>query len=408
MKQSVRKFIGGLLTISTALGLSGIGLVSSALAAGQLSLASATLGSVVQGVTTDHTISFKNKSTVAVHSVKFQYVVEPSGGDVDPSNFTSTSGAKGAISILGGTDDAGNWTLDNTTDGTLVYTATADKTPASGEVWSFQTTNVSNNTTIIEESHPLCDAIANSETCYIRISTLAAGGGVIDQSTISYTVMDSITVTATVDPILEFTVEPVTNTAITGNDANSIGGVETNYTTVSSSATAIQFGNIRVGKPTIGQQGLRVKTNANNGYDVYHKFISVTGGGATGQQMMLGTYTLNNIDAFTGNAGTGTFANPVAFAVPDDTKVTANTNTGWLGIRTSDTDVSNMASANVYAPPVFNNTTALGANDVMTSTGPDNGSDGKRIWITYKIAANAYQPSDQYTGTMVYNVVAKY
>jgi hypothetical protein len=170
---------------------------------------------------------------------------------------------------------------------------------------------------------------------------------------------------------------------------------------VSTTSTTIPFGNVTINKAKVAQQQLFVMTNANNGYSVYAKFSNANGSPSSNSNaVMVGAISNSNIIA-PFNAGTATFASPVLWTAP--TGSTANSNSAWLGIRTYSTGISSFNGSDLYSAPYTGSNIG---DTVMTLGGPDNGTSG--AVVTLKIQANAYQPADSYTGTMVYNVVASY
>lgn len=391
MKQSLRKFISSMLAVSTALVLSGIGMVSTA-SAGQIYEASLTLGDARGAANTTHSFSFRAASTNTLTKISFKYTNTASGGDTKPLNLNTTHEDVTLASYNIGGATSG-WTLNKTVDGTLSVENAGGTAVNSATVLTVVFSGVANN---ITTGAGMCDAVVDSDSCWVRISTFV-DADVKDTTTITYTVINPITVTATVDPILTFTVAGVTGAQLAANDSYAGSG-----TTVDTTSTSIPFGNLTVGTPKVGQQSLKVLTNSNNGYNVHHKFADRSAG-----DVMTGTYLANNIDTFKGSAGDASWAAPKAFVAP--TGLAKNDDSAWLGIRTSDYRGGagpNFNNANVYAPPVANDSTTLGTNIVMTNDGPDNGT--APTFVTLKIEANAFQPSDYYTGTMVYNVVAKY
>lgn len=386
MKQSLRKFISSLLTISTTLGLTGLGLASTAYA-GQLTEAKVTMTVVTQGANSQHAVYFKAASVTPIKTVVIQYRQAASGSSTIPDSFTSTSASM--VQVLSkNVSDTSNWSLNASVNGDLTYTATsAINGITAGSIFEFTASGITNNA--IGGGNP-CDAVTDSDTCFVRITTKDNGGAVIDTTTTTYTVINNVTVTATVDPILTFTVTGVGSG--TTNEAGQGGA-----TSVTSTSTTIPFGNVTVGTAKVAQQSLAVLTNANNGYNVYAKF--------SGSEVMTGTYSGNNVDAFTASSATWSSddagAGGQTFVAPTGTA--ANVNSAWLGMRTNNANVSGFAGANTFAPPY------VGANTgkrVMISATPDNGTTP--TYVTFKIQANAYQPSDSYTGTLVYNVVASY
>lgn len=395
---NIRKFLSGALAVSTALSLSAIGLTTAY--AAQLTNASATLTEVRADQSSTYTLTFKAGSADAsLKNLKFVFANTASSGNTAPTGLVTTTAVLTSLTFAGGADETADWTLNKVTNGTIFLDhTTGTKSVSAGDTIVAVFTTITNPDVPTTGTSGQCDALNDSESCFLRITTSDTAGGagaVVDSTTITWTVINAVSVTATVDPILTFTVTGVTNTDITTNDTNAGSG-----TTTTSTATALTFGNITVGTPKLSQQKLQVQTNALLGYNVYNRWI---GTGASTTEFMAGNASnTNNIDPFIGAAGTATWSAPATWATPTGTS--PNVNSGWIGVRTTDTDVANFNAANKYGPPTVSGT----GNVVMSSTGPDNGSSGNAMYVTYKIEVNAYQPADSYSGTTVYNVVSTY
>lgn len=398
----LRKLVSGALSLSTALTLSGFGLAASAYAA-PLTETQIALTDSRGTVSSTYTFSFKAASTTDVKGFKFTFSNRASGSVTVPDNWSGGGAALASVKLNGGAPIAG-FVIDVTdaANGNIVVkTAGAGVTPvANGDTIEVVLNTITNPSAVVVGGNE-CDSpsIANTDTCYTRIGTydngtyasIIAGTGVIDTSVATYTVVTPVTVTATVDPSLTFTVLGVSSGNIAGND-----GQASCANVVTSTATTLPFGNLGVGitNNKCTQQSLAVATNANFGYDTYLKFR----GAAANANTMMGTISGNNIDPYT-----GTFGSPTAFSA-DPTGNTANVNTGWIGVRT--TNIGGFNGANLYAGPTVNSDGSTAGDKVMTKSSPDIGTSP--TYVTYKIAVNALQPADTYTGTAVYNVIAKY
>lgn len=386
-----RKVVSTVLSVSTALALTGFNLASPVQGA-QLKNASVTLSDprpAQSGVS--HTISFALATGGNFGGIRFIYSNTASGVS-KPTALVTTSATLGAIGIPA--DDLTNWDqIDTTTDGTVYLIRDSQTTVSANDVITARLDGITNSS-----QAAACDAITNSDSCWVQITTYSDATTLptlpsvaVDTTTTTYTITDSVTVTATVDPILTFTVAAVASGSLTGNDANAGSG-----TAVTSTSTTLPFGNVTVGTAKMAQHQLNTQTNANAGYTVYGKFIT-----ASGDVMNGNAVSTNNIDKFT--ASGASWASPQTWAAPTGTS--ANVNSAWIGVRTTDTDVAGFNVSNRYGPPDVLGDSGSG-RAVMTSNTPDNGT--APIYVTYKIQANAFQPADLYTGTWVYNVVASY
>lgn len=400
MNKFIQKATSGALALSTTITLTGIGMIGTAVAA-PVTQANAELTVVRSLTASTHKIDFRVALTTDIKSIKLEYRIKPSGTATVPLSLATTS------ALLPGSDDtitvnstaSTGWTNTKSTPGELLISkAGGTGALTTGNPISISLSAITNNSSVASGSNVECDAVANSDTCYILISTYANDNGtsLIDAGVATYTVITGTTVTATVDPSLTFTVAGITTlTAINTNDSNAAcTGAD-----VAATSTSIPFGNITVGVSKCGQQSITVGTNAQLGYKVYHKFV----GTAPASDMMVGTNASNNIDPYANGA---TWAIPTAFsAAPTGS---ANVDSGWFGARVvtpgnMSPGIGQFATSNFYAPPAV---TANLGNLVMDKTTPDSGNSP--TYVTYKILAGASQPADSYTGTMVYNVVATY
>jgi hypothetical protein len=415
MTHSFRRLISFLLTLTTSVAFSSLGVVASA-NAGQLASGTITLSNPVQGLASDYTFQFNVPSTGGgnVGTMSFRFTDAASGSTTPPPFFNSTGSGVGLATVgvqIGATDDTSNWALTKSTNGLLTLNATTPTAAPAGTTITVKVTAINNNGTSPDTSGgntTMCDSITNSETCWVKVQTYSdvAGATPVDTTTLTYTVIDSIVTTAQVDPILTFTVAGVSSGAILTNDSNADTHSGTQVTTT---PTSIPFGNVSLGTAKLAQHKLTVVTNANNGYTVYQKF--------SGSNLLTGSFSGNHIDSF----GTGC-ASPVPYAWTSShtwaapTCTTSNAQSGYVGVRTNDsrtTAGSNINASNVYAGPIVGGNTS--GNPVMTNPGPDDGGAGAGVtatsgprYVTYEIGVDAYQPADLYTGAAVYNVIASY
>lgn len=380
-----KKALSGLLTLSTALTFTGLGMVSTTYGA-QLTSASSTLSNPRPNQTSSYTIQFNVATSGNLREVQLQFAIDASATGTVPNSFNASSATLSDLSIL--TDTEADWAINAATSGQVTLRRASTATAVTqGDTFLVTLGGVAN-----PDLTSNCDAVSNSESCFLRIRTYSdTGSTLVDTTTITYTVTSASTVTATVDPILTFTVAGVNSATISSNDSNVGSG-----TAVTTTATTVPFGNVTVGTAKMGQHQLNTLTNSNGGYFVYGKFVT-----GSGQVMIGNANSSNNIDKFTGNSAT--WANPAAFIAPTGTA--ANVNAAWLGVRTNDPQVANFGTSNFYAPPDVDSDSGVG-KAVMSSTTPDDGTTP--AYVTFKIQANAFQPADSYSGTWVYNVVPTY
>lgn len=353
-------------------------LAAKAQAAGTLTSMSVTLNNPTEDATNVyHTVTFKTDSTATTKYVNFQYCKTPSGSCTPPANLTTSAATKGDLTNFG---DTANWTLDATVDDVPKLGSTINGQSINADTQlTVEMRNITNNSIAGTAADCQNDGELSSDTCYIRVTTIDNASVDIDLGTVSYTVVNAVTVTATVDPSFTFVVTGVNQGAVNNGITAS----------VNSTYSTLPFGNLTVGVPRYAAHQLNVTTNTQNGYYIYMRMSA----------QMTGVYTSNNIDPFAG--GGTTWGAPVAWVEPTGT--TPNDNTGWIGANTTDTDVTGWDSLpSGKFGPVNSNTT----NAVMRQANSDNGS--VPIYVTYAIESNVFQPADTYTGTILYTAVPTY
>jgi hypothetical protein len=387
--------------------MSGAGIVST-VAAAPLTGLSATQGNPQSLTSSQYAIGFSIASTTDIQAIRIQFATRPSGSPVAPNDMDASGAALTSFSLAA--LDLSNWDVTATTSEVILNrntTGTAATGLSSGNAGVITLATITNP----DATHSgvgECDSVANSETCYIRITTYSDDSTnpstAIDTGAMSFTTTSVTTVSATIDPSLTFTVNGVAaaniNSVDTGTGCTTVGN------NVTSTATTIPFGNITVGTAKCGQHQLIVGSNSVLGYTVAHKFW---GASSTANLLVDVSNSSNNIDPFSGSGAT--WGVPQTFdgsTVPTGTA--ANVDSGWLGIRPynpNGTAAGAFGAVNAYAPPAVNATTARG-NNVMARTQTDTGLTGSASYVTYKINVNFAQPAGTYQGTASYNVVANY
>jgi hypothetical protein len=247
---------------------------------------------------------------------------------------------------------AGNWTIDNDTNGLLTITNATGETPAANGniVWGA----VDNGSTEATTYYGLFNTYSD-DTCSTGV----------DSVVVAYTYNNGELVTLTIDPTLTFSV-------------NSVGiGVDVNgaTTTVASGASSIDFGS-NVTHTTNGVSGHRldVVTNATSGYNVYIRH----------------TDDLTNAASDTITAHTGTNAAPTAFPA-------AGTE-AW-GYTTEDADLTQF-DANEWAG--FTTSNEL----VMTNPNATSGTD--QVEVGHQVGVSNITEAGTYQTTLIYTIVATY
>ncbi len=368
--KTAHKFFSSLIALTLVLVLNLV-LVPQIFAA-QLTGGKDTLSDSRPSTSSTHTFTFTTNSAATLREIRFTYATTPSGSASKPSGLDLTTASLGSLTNL----DA-NWTLDTTSGGSgilkLQHTATGQVIGAS-TVLGVPLSSITNHA--IDDCQAGGDT--SSDTCFVRLTTYSdLGTTSVDTGILTYTVVAAVTVSARVDPQFTFVVAGVGTSTVNN-------GITTSDT---STFSTLPFSNLTASTPKYLAHKLTVTTNSNSGYTVTMKMLS----------QMTGTYSANNIDPF---AASGVaWGTPLGWTEPTGT--TPNTDTGWIGANTTDTDVSGWNPGTQLFGPVNSS-----ANTVMSSATSDNGSTS--VYVTYAIEANVYQPADTYTGTLVYNAIPTY
>lgn len=316
-----------------------------------------TLSTSEPSVAADHTIVFTtptgvpNSGTVSIDLSAFNSTSTITAADIT----VSTTSANTVAATCGGTEHVG--ASFGTNDSILTLTFCAGD-------GSFIAAN-GTTTVTIGATNQLDNPTAGS---YEIPLTTSSG----DSGETRVAIVDVVTVTASVDTLLNFSVGGVTS-------GQTVHGTTTGTST---SPTAIAFGELTANEPRTGAQDLTVSTNAANGFTV-----TVT---ADGQLVSGGA----DIDGFRN----GTYdETPQAWEAPSANIADENTWGHW-GIISDDTDLFPTTETWVSA-----STTAV---DVMTYTGPTTATT-TRVGYTVEIsslqeAGENYQAILTYVATPVF------
>lgn len=329
-----------------------------------------------------NTLSTSASSTPANHTITF---VTPTGM-TDDDTLSITFGA--GFNADGSIDNLDSGDFDMTIDG-----VEQNLVDVAGTSTSFQV--IPSGTTIDFVSEAGGPTIGANATVTIEIGTNATHGSTSDEQitnpqggqydidiqvgtggdtgTTIVTILDEVTVTASVDTVFNFSV----NGVVYDQPVN--GGTTTGPTT----ATEIDFGELTGGTASTAAQDLTVSTNASNGFtvtvEVNHQLLSSTGA---------------DIDGF--SEGSFTVAPGSLWAAPNPSLGDDDTYGHW-GLTTTDDDV--ITTENFY---ISASTTPV---TIFTNDGPSNGSGdgvgtariGYRVQIT-----DLQEAADDYTATLTY------
>lgn len=338
--------------------------------AAEFSGQSLTLTSSRPNVPSSYTFAFTHTSAATIRKFTFDFCKVASGATTCPSAITtgSVAGAtRGTLDTDLGT--ATDWGVTVSSKVITLYNNSAPVVINAGTGLSVQFTSITNS--LLTEA---CDAAA-SDTCYVWVKSYDDTDAIIDTGVVTYTIVEEVQVTAKVDPTFTFVVSPVGATTATN-------GVTTS---VASTSTTLPFGSLQPGTPRYVAHALAVTTNTASGYTVTATMITP----------LTGILGVNNIDPYP-----SAWTSATAWTQP--TGSTPNDNTGWFGGNTNDTDVVGWTGTTAG---LFGGISSTAVN-VSEKANSDNGATP--TLVTYALGVNVYQPSDFYTGTLVYNALPRY
>ena len=357
------KKLAALLLVSTVTWAVGLPAFFNTAAAAQLSSISATASSSVPSAATNYTIRY-TATTSATAGQTITYQLDPLtnrfaiaglvAADITTTGMTIVAGC-------GGGPDEVTVSFSNDPDIITFTVCVGDTVPVGAKVVNFNNNRITN------------PAITGSYI--VRI-----GGTQTDKGDTRVAIVDQVTVTASVDTTLTFTVAGVAS-------GQTINGETISTTT---SATAIAFGTLASGTPVVAAQDLTASTNAQNGFVVTVRE----------DQNLLSS---NGADIDTFFDGTNV-AIPTAWATP--TAVLGNENTyGHMGLTSNDTDLNGnefySGSVIKWAGNFFSTTTRA----VFSNSGPSDGTTQNigRARVGYKILVSSLQEAaTDYTNHLIY------
>ncbi len=291
------------------------------------------------------TISDSSPSTTGVtHTIVFNTGVDLSNGTVITVSFNSNFGT----SLMSATCPSDATAATST--GTI--TCTVNSALSSTTDYTITGTNITNP--------------ATSGSYDVTISHNESGANESTQMLVY--IIDSVTVTASVDASLTFSIEG-TATSTTINSETTTG---------STTATLLNFGTLGTTQKILGQK-LVVATNAANGFSV-----------TVQQNHNLQTAASADIDSYSTSS-------PSAWTSPTPDINDENT-WGYMALTTDDTDVG-FGSSNYQGLDGTNPLT------VMTHTGPTDGENTPtegRTYVAYSIEVSSMQEAGDYENTLTY------
>lgn len=233
-------------------------------------------------------------------------------------------------------------------------------------------------TTIYNLTNPSSDSATGYD---VTITILDEGVTELEATQMRVYVIDEISVTATVDATLAFTVTGLSSgSTVNGVPTNSDGGAATST-----------FGTLPTTGSTTLAQRLNVTTNATNGFTVTVQQTDelTSGAGAT-------------INSFLDSPNDTGSTTPAVWASPS--AALGHTNTyGHMGLTSSDDTLAG-GGGDPFANALFAGLNSTDLMEVMYHDGPANGTGNGtgQVDVAYGIEINALQEAGDYTSTITY------
>ena len=327
---------------------------------------SSTLTDSAPNVVSDHTIEFTTPTgVVATETIVLTF--DPAFGGVNALTDADINLNIDTVdaTIADGAASAGTWGVTYTAT-TITFTS-LDTTVGAGDVVIVEIgenaggTNQITNPVTAGQSYPINVAAGSADSGETRVA-----------------IVESVTVTATVDTIFTFTVAGLPATTVVGTNPAQTGAT---------TATTIPFGELTGGNASTAAQSLEVSTNAANGF-----VVTVIA------DQQLTSSNGADIDGFIDGAFTSA---PVGWASPGETLGQENEYGHW-GLSTDDAVLTGGANFNGGDSFVSASTTPV---EVFSHTGPADGSvpgEGSANVVYQVEISDLQEAADDYTATLTY------
>lgn len=324
-------------------------------------------------VAANHTISFVTQSAISASSTivvtfdgAFQSTSTPAFANTDANDYDIASSSVDLIIRVVGACTGGSGAAEfeiTSISSANVFTFThcnGTDDLASGATVEIEIgTNATNGGT--GDSQLVNPGVAQS-----YIVTIDAPSGT-DSADLRVAIIDDVTVTASVDTSLTFTISGVASGQTTANDE---GGT----TDVTTTSTTIPWGTLSITASSTARQDLTVATNATNGFTVTLQFDQAltSSGGA-------------DIDFFKDASGEAT---PVAWTSPAASLTTGENTYGHMGFTSADD-----LNASEFGTALYAGNATSSARAIFSHTGPADGATANigKTEIGFKIEIDALQ-----------------
>lgn len=351
-------FMIGLLTVVTPLTLFSI--ANSKAYAGTLTQAKVQIGNSQASATTSYNFYFTVANTTAIKQIDIKFCTQAGAFAATctaPTDFSASSATRIGDNITG--------------------TGRTDSAPAANQFRSVITTPATQSpTTVSYQLTGVANPSTTNTSFFARIITYSDTGTTeIDNGQVAFAILTStsLAVSATVNPILSFSLAAVTTGSVNGEAITITSGT---------SASTIPFSTLVAGTPAVAAHDATVTTNASNGY-------TVTASASATPPLVSGA---NDIDPFT-----GTNASPATWSEPNGS--TANTNTGYFGYTTEDATLGT-GTADRFTSSGGNKwagTTITGQEVIYSATGVSS----QTTRLGWQTEVNNIQPAGAYTGSVI-------
>ncbi len=218
----------------------------------------------------------------------------------------------------------------------------------------------------------------------------------LDRVTLMVYIIDDVLMTATVDPILEFSI-----TGVLATDTKTVNGVSCELDTTS---TSTPFGTLSITASTTICQELNVTTNADDGYVV-----------TVEQDQEMTSDSGSNINSFNNSANGSGSTTAELWAVPNN-ELDAYHTYGHMGLTSDDADLNSLGSFNSFSPSDTDGATqyvGLNGTAAMTVMHHDGPSDGTTqnvgvAFVAYTAEIGSLQEAGDYESTLTYIATPTY
>jgi hypothetical protein len=305
-----------------------LGMMPNVAMAAQLNTATLNQSDPRPSQSSNYSFAMSNVTASAIKCIKVVLATTSTGTTV-PGSLVSTTAAINT----GGTNYIVNtgWTLDATTNGTMLYTNASGATPASSSGRTVELDTITNGNTA-------------GTTYYAQFSTynnVNCSSSPVDNVVIAYQYNAGQAVSITIDPTLTFAVAGVAS-------SGTVNSATTNVTTTS---TTIPLGTPTTLQNQIAAQDLSVSTNAGGGYTVY---IRYTAAPTSGSNVLADHTGTNSAPTTFSAAGTEAFGYTTADTTLGTGTAGRFSGNKWAGFTTSNAEVA------YDAAPVTSQTTRVG------------------------------------------------